>query len=309
MRYKHHIKIWQVEGALNAAHVHSLWGWRCKAHGGLDLWTDAGFRTEVIDTLWKAVKDADPAAKVTTMLDTDISKAAYEALGSSGHHVEAAKEWSQYLDILGISIYPNVFEPTPIRSSLIGEVVRELKAAVPRKRIFILETGYPVQLGHPSQSGGYYTEELQTEFVQKAFESSTAAGATGFFYAGIWSDTSLHHHIVGTAWGRWSTGRANPMVYRILAPSIEREDIRVLKEWMQHNDRSLMLEELSEYPIEGFEHFANHFAPLGSAWGLVDETLKALRPSFAALASAFESVQDTADQRKMILNEISKRYS
>jgi len=49
---------------------------------GLNLWTSAEFQSKVIDALHKAVKDADPTAKTTTMLDTDVSKEAYMVLNS-----------------------------------------------------------------------------------------------------------------------------------------------------------------------------------------------------------------------------------
>lgn len=42
------------------------------------------------------MRDADPGAKVTTMLDTDISHEAYKALGiTEGYHTDMAKKWSK----------------------------------------------------------------------------------------------------------------------------------------------------------------------------------------------------------------------
>jgi len=271
----------------------------------MSLWTEAAFRTKVMDTLHKAVKDVDPTAKVTTTLDTDISTGAYEALGINGHHLHAAKAWKRYLDIIGISSYPNVFEPAPIRAQLIGQVIAELKAALPGKPAYVLETGYPVQQTRPSQSGAYYTEELQAEYVAKAFAAALEAGATGFFYTGIWGDDTLHHHIVGTAWGRWSAGRSMSSAFRILGPCMERGDVSILQQW---NAAQGVHTALSYQPIEGFDHFGNHQAPTGSAWGLTDPEHKALRPAFQSLRDAIGKLTGLEEHLAAINNEISKRH-
>merc|ERR1712070_1268804 len=115
-------------------------------------------------------------------------------LGATGHHIEAAKKWGKMLDIIGVASYPNVFEPMPIQPEVVGKVVAEIKRAVPRKAVYVLETGYAVQYAMPSQSGAYYTEEQQAEFVKGAFNSAREAGAAAFFVAGVWSDESLHDH-------------------------------------------------------------------------------------------------------------------
>ena len=180
----------------------------------------------------------------------------------------------------------------------------ELRLALPGKAVYVLETGYPVQYSHPSQSGAYYTEELQEEFVQKAFTAAEKAGAKGFLYAGVWSDASLHHHIVGTAWGRWSAGRATPFAFRILGPSIERDDTRILAQYKDKYVHS----QLSETPLEGFEHFGNHYAPNGSAWGLIDPARKVARKGFAALVGAYSGIHGNEEEVAAIWNEINKRH-
>ena len=62
-------QIWQVETMLNAAEVHTMWGWRCQRHAKLDLWRSAAFRTKVLDTLHKAaVSTKDICAVVYELL-------------------------------------------------------------------------------------------------------------------------------------------------------------------------------------------------------------------------------------------------
>ena len=192
-----------------------------------------------------------------------------------------------------------------MKADTIGTVVAELKKLLPGKPAYVLETGYPVQYSNPSQSGAYYTEALQAEFIEKAFDAAQKAGASGFFYAGVWSDTSLHHHIVGTAWGRWSGGRNTPFAFRVLGPSIERDDVHILKQWV---DKEGVHAKLSFALLEGFEHFGNHYAPNGTAWGLVDPVKKVQRQGFAALVKSFAKVKGLEVDLASISNEITKRH-
>jgi len=239
------------------------------------------------------------------MLDTDISKEGYDALKIEGHHLEKLKAWKKYMDVVGISSYPNVFEPAPVKGSVLKEIVSDIKSAWPGKAVYVLETGYPVQYSNPSQSGAYYTEELQAEFVTQAFAAAIEGGADGFFYTGVWSDGTLDHHIVGTAWGRWSSGRATPMQFRILGPCIERNDVNILRDY---GEKHGVHASLSFALLEGFEHFGNHYAPNGTAWGLVDPFRKVQRKGFQALAKAYGGVSDLKGQVASIANEITKRH-
>jgi len=175
------VKIWQIENELNVAAITTLYGWRepTGLAGLFSAWADWNFLTELLATLNQAAHDADPEAITIQNLHTDIHPN-FTALLGLPSWIDAATLWRDLMDVIGFDAYPNYYESTPVRGTVVGERVTTLQQAAPGKLIVAVEVGYPTG---PSELG--YDEDKQAQFIDEAFHSAYEAGIAGYFHFGL----------------------------------------------------------------------------------------------------------------------------
>lgn len=181
------IKIWQTENELNEAGWTAAWGWRQPVwlDGLRSAWSDWNFLTRLLQTLHQAVKDADPEALTLMNFHTDLPAWMSRLAGERGW-LQAVREWSPYMDIIGMDAYPNYFDPLPVAGEAVGKRVALIKT-VSNKPVYIIETDYPTG---PAILG--FLPENQAQFVRDSYQSARAAGAEGYFKFSVVSSPESH---------------------------------------------------------------------------------------------------------------------
>ncbi len=180
------IKVWQLENELNQAGLTAAWGWREPSWlGGLSsAWNDWGFLTRLLDTLHRAVKDADPEALTFMNFHTDVPDDISRLMGARPW-LDAVKEWKGRMEIIGFDAYPNYYAADPVRGDVVGERTRLIKEASGGMPVWVIETDYPTG---PAERG--FTPEKQAAFLRTSYDSARAAGVSGYFkFYMIGSDT------------------------------------------------------------------------------------------------------------------------
>lgn len=183
------VRYWQVENELNQALLTAVLGWRAPRFTDAlsSSWADWGYVTDVLITLVRAVKDADPSALTAMNFHTDVHAGLNHFFGQPSWE-ESIAEWTEWIDIVGVDAYPNYYRALPVRGDLVGERVRLAAAQGRGKPVVVLETGYPTG---PAERG--FSEEQQAMFLEQAFETSQAEGALGILWFG--SRTSDMHTV------------------------------------------------------------------------------------------------------------------
>lgn len=181
------IKYWQMDNELNQAYLTALWGWRIPAYekGLNSAWRDWNFVTNILKTLYKAIKTEDPNAITTMNFHTDIPPEVNHILGTPSWE-ESILLWRGYMDIISMDAYPNYYSPTPVKGYVVGERVTRIKELVCGKPVMVMETGYP---RGPEELG--FNGNYQKEYIESAFYSAYSAGAVGFMQFGVLS-TGTH---------------------------------------------------------------------------------------------------------------------
>ncbi len=175
-----HIRYWQTENELNEAFLTALWGWRTPSFTDAfgSAWQDWSYVSQILSTLRLAVKDADPTALTTLNFHTDISDALNQFL-LQPTWLESIESWRLQMDFLGMDAYPNYYESTPVKGSVVGDRIVQIQGQSCGMPIVVMETGYPTG---PSVEG--FDETQQVDYIQTAFDGAAGAGASGFFLFG-----------------------------------------------------------------------------------------------------------------------------
>ena len=170
------IKLWQIENEPNQAGLTAGWGWRDPKWipGLLSAWSDWEFMTQLIQTLNQAVKDSDPESLTMVNFHTDVPAKITRLLNQPAW-LDAVREWSPYIDVIGFDSYPNYYSPDPVRGNEVGEKVKQIRSLGLNKPVLIVETDYP---SGPSVRG--FSAEKQAEFIRQSFWSAYDAGAAGY---------------------------------------------------------------------------------------------------------------------------------
>ena len=175
------VKYWQTENELNQAFFTALWGWRTPMF--LDAigsaWQDWDYVTEILKTLRAAVKTEDPEAITTTNFHTDVHPN-FNKLLLQPSWEEAIVQWRDYIDIVSYDAYPNYYLPEPVGGERHAEIVALADELGCGRPVMVMETGYP---SGPAERG--FTEALQAEYIQEAYDAVVGAGAAGFFLFGV----------------------------------------------------------------------------------------------------------------------------
>lgn len=333
MRYKNVIKHWQLENGLNSAAVHAkYYGWRSRARGGIDHWSQKDFQDSVLATLIAAVRDSnDPSLRVSTGLDIDIPKQALNALGltSQRSDSEAGTQWlNAGLDYLGVNSYPCRFSGAFNGGEGCGQqvgrrVVRLQEAlesvALEPPEIVVMSTGASVcRTQH--QVTEQDAEAEQAAFVRNAYKSAVAGQVSGFFYVGTHASLEPHvktlKHITHPLWSLTDYGilsrheqETNRLVYRALGGAIEREDYTGISNWRDSGA------DMTEPGLAGL------IGPLGLKdcpgvetdvdWALTRDE-GSLRFAFEALGKMYKEepplTRELLDETHVIEKEIGSRY-
>lgn len=160
-RYKDRIHYWQTENELNVAGPTVIWGWRDG-----QAWSDWEFLTNIMKTMRTAVKEEDPSAQTTLNFHTDVSDWKSEIL-----------DWKDYIDIIGLDMYPNYLQGVPNYGTVVGQRVKEAKNLNLGKPVVILETGYPT---NPPEK--LFSQQGQAFYVALAMDSVRYNGGDGFLH-------------------------------------------------------------------------------------------------------------------------------
>jgi hypothetical protein len=212
-RYKYlkQIKLWQLENESNDAFILSQIGVRYNVmteanvinivecalfnmecnYGG--AWNNFTFVTQVMKTLYLAVKDEDPDTLTTTNVLVDTPKFIYfDVLRKPEfYYLNAIQSWDAYLDVYGFDSYPNHIQAQPLMATKVGQVVEMLRA-ITSKPIIILETGYPVAMNVTAMPPFFnFTEDSQAIYMKEVYDSVVQAGASGFIIFGIWRQEGI----------------------------------------------------------------------------------------------------------------------
>ena len=182
------IKVWQMENELNEAALTAVWG--CRQPVWLDglssAWADWTFLTRLLQTIYHAVKDADPEALTLMNFHTDVP--AWISWLAGGHGwLDAVREWRDYMDIIGMDAYPNYFNPEPLKGEVVGARVAMIKKTATGLPVFVIETDYP---SGPSVLG--FTPENQAKYIRASFQSARNAGADAYFKFHVTDPSGLH---------------------------------------------------------------------------------------------------------------------
>ena len=171
------IKLWQTENELNQAGLTAGWGWREPfwLKGLSSAWANWKFLTRHLQTLYKAVKDADPESMTYMNFHTDIHPKMNRML-KEPDWPEAVRQWKDLMDIIGFDAYPNYYSADPIRAEVIGERVKTIRKIVGAKPVILVEVDYP--FGPPERG---YNPEKQAEFLKLSYQSARKAGVNGYF--------------------------------------------------------------------------------------------------------------------------------
>jgi hypothetical protein len=204
------LKVWQLENELNQAGLTAAWGWREPGWvSGLgSAWSDWGFLTELLRTLHRAAKDADPQALTFMNFHTDVPDNISRLARAPGW-LEAVRRWKGDMEIVGFDSYPNYYVADPVRGEAVGEVVRKIKAAAPGMPVWGIEIDYP---SGPAERG--FTPEKQAQFLRESFDAARAAGADGYFKFHVTGDDTHDTEItprdlqsLATVVPLWESGR------------------------------------------------------------------------------------------------------
>jgi len=198
------IAVWQVENELNEAFFTAIGAERWPS--GMDAlgshWGRFPFLTTLLETLARAVRDADPSARVLTNLHTSVHPNIDRAVSVPTWDV-ALLRWRDTLDWVGLDIYPNIYRSSPISSDVVGATVARALPIANGRPVLVIETGYPT-----GPSGLGYDQARPVRYLRESFEAARAAGAAGFFWYGTrtsetsafaWSaeDLALHDELSG----------------------------------------------------------------------------------------------------------------
>lgn len=256
MRYKNVIKHWQLEDSLHTAAVQSKYfGWRSRAKGGIDHWSQKSFQDKVLKTLIRAVRDTnDDSLRITTALDTDLPQEALNALALSEQrgYDKAAADWIGFgLDYLSVLAFPcrfaGAFNGGAKCGSEVGARVAKLRAAVPSELdedldVVVMSTAASTcRTEHQVTVADAALEQAQ--FIRAAYTSSITAVVSGFFYAGTSASSESHvratKEISHALWGLTDFGIlskheqvASRYAYRAIGAAVERKDWSGLASWV-----------------------------------------------------------------------------
>ncbi len=184
-RYKDKgIYLYQLENELNEAGLTTQYGWRApKGFSAAETpWFDWDFLTNLLKGLSEAVKKADSTAIVTTNFHTDVPELFHDVYYTPNWK-EALEAWRSFVDVISLDTYPNYIVSQPTQGNIVGDRVNMARSlACPGQPVMVMETGYPSD-SQPLPRG--YSETLQKEFIENAFASAYAAGASGFMIFGL----------------------------------------------------------------------------------------------------------------------------
>ncbi|MFA4906718.1 MAG: FlgD immunoglobulin-like domain containing protein [archaeon] len=163
--FKDRVSVWQTEGELNGARQAEVFDYNRMG----ESWADEDFQTDVIETLYHAVKAEAPGEQSRTMHCFHIFNMS-----------KRIKDWKDHYDIVGINFYPNEVMGKPVIGFMVGESVwavrRILTSLNVTKDVWVSETAYPSYFaGKPE-----YTLENQQQYIKEALNSSAYYGAEAF---------------------------------------------------------------------------------------------------------------------------------
>ena len=163
---------------LNIAPAASLVNWR--PPGGFEgffssPWADWGFLTSLLQTLRGAVVQTDPQAVTVVNLSTD-SPAPFNVPFGRPDWPDQVLQWRTLADVVAIDTYPNYYLPGPVDGTVVGRDLGVVRDRVcPGQQYMVMETNYP---NGPVARG--FSPQNQAQFLQQAWDSSKAAGTSGF---------------------------------------------------------------------------------------------------------------------------------
>jgi hypothetical protein len=236
------IDLWQTENELNQAFFTALFGWRHPA--GVDAfgsaWLSWSYLTRLLETLRRAVKDADPGALTTLNFHTDVHPGINRGFSLPGW-LESVALWREQMDVVSIDAYPNYYRASPPSGSQVGLYAVYAGMHSCGRPVVVMETGYPTG---PAEAG--YDEAQQARFIRDAFDSSVAAGVRGFFLFG--ARTSESHAVTITPY--------------------DLEQIAYLAGFLESGDAAALL----QYAFANLDYVTNHLGSVVQAvegyWGL-----------------------------------------
>ena len=157
-RYKDRIKYWEV---WNEPNIQPFWK------------GPRNFYARVLELAYKAIKEADPEARVM----------AFSTAGVDLEFIKTILDEGAIGDFDLVSVHPYRYPPTPEQTDLVGQLqnaqARLLEEGCPDEPMWITEMGWPTNLG-----GNGSTELKQAQMIARAYLLSLASGAVSkiFWY-------------------------------------------------------------------------------------------------------------------------------
>lgn len=144
-RYKSNVTIWQIENELNDAYLEAVG--RIRSPSNLipmnTPWGNFTFVTQLIQTLYMAVKDEDPSLWTTQNLLCDTPHDMYQIAGIPMYYLDALHAWEPLLDMISFDAYPNALIAYPIYYEFLSNITNSIHERLvdKNKPIMCAETG------------------------------------------------------------------------------------------------------------------------------------------------------------------------
>ena len=186
-RYKSVVPIWQIENELNDSFLEALSGIRSPtaAEPENTPWGNFTYVSELLQTLYLAVKDEDASLWTTQNLLADTPQDAYEIAHIPEYYLDALRAWEPLMDMVSFDAYPNALVADPLYADYMSNITGQIRATLtnPQTPIMIAETGIHVMnyasLANVTSSAVEFSFQVQANYLTDVLQL-TRSGIKGF---------------------------------------------------------------------------------------------------------------------------------
>lgn len=187
-RYKSYVTIWQIENELNDAYLQAVSHLRSPSNidPNRTPWGNFTYVTEVLSTIYLAVKDEDPSLWTTQNLVADVPEDVYQIAHVPIYYLDALEVWDPLMDMVSFDVYPNYYLAYPIYDNVLSNITEKIRERLtnPDKPIMVAETGTHVMdassIAANTLNPVNFTGDAQGEYLAASFEATYKANIKGF---------------------------------------------------------------------------------------------------------------------------------